>query len=228
MDNGTPAKLTDLRLVNGKQRDTPLITLLFDRPGMPDSKKKKDNSLFGGSGTQARGTSRKLQQIASRFLKAFPRNGFEFAVMDVWGRLQIQQESSDDRNETAEAIAAAVEPGVYGKKFTANAVEQRLAQVAKTGLDPKGKAAGTRERTLARSMYAALAASNHIAKDQHLSLSQSCLMSLVQAQQSIPGRKAVVYFTSPQDATGESEGRGGNDSQGSGAVDNRRGKSGRY
>ncbi len=32
----------------------------------------------------------------------------------------------------------AVEPGQYGTKVTANAVEQRMAQIAKTGQDPSG------------------------------------------------------------------------------------------
>jgi VWFA-related protein len=217
-DNGKPAKLTDLRLVTGKQQDKPLITLLFDRPGMADSKKKKDDFLFGGSGSQAQANSRKLQQVATKFLRAFPSGGFQFAVVDVWGRLQIQQESSEDRKAITEAIAAAVEPGINGKKFTANAVEQRLAQVAKTGLDPKGKAADTRERTLARSMYAALETSSHIAKDQHLSLSQSCLMALVEAQQSLPGRKAVIYFAASQNATGDTGDRAGKDSHAQDAL----------
>ena len=216
-DNGKPAKLTDLHLVNGKQQDEPLITLFFDRPGIPDSK-KKDDFVFGGSGSQARGTSRKLQQIATKFVNAFPSRGFEFAVVDVWGRLQIQQESSDDRKAIMEAISAAVEPGIYGKKFTANAVEQRLVQIAKTGQDAKGKAADARERTLARSMNAALEESSHIAKDQHLSLSQSCLMALVQAQQSIPGRKAVVYFTSSQNTAGETGARAGKDNHAQDAL----------
>ena len=35
-DNGKPATLTDLRLVNGTPQNEPLITLLFDRPGMDD------------------------------------------------------------------------------------------------------------------------------------------------------------------------------------------------
>jgi len=216
-DNGKPATLTDLRLVNGKQQDKPLITLFFDRPGMPDSKKKTDDFLVGGSGSQARETSRKLKQVATRFLRAFPSGGFPFAVVDVWGRLQIQQESSDDRNTITEAISAAVQPEVYGKKVTANAVEQRLVQVAKTGQDSKGKAADTRERTLARSMYAALQASSHIAKDQHLSLSQSCLMALVEAQQSLPGRKAIVYFTS-SGADTDSNDKSGRDSHAQDAL----------
>jgi len=216
-DNGKPAKLTDLRLVNGKQQDKPLITLFFDRPGIPDSK-KRDDFVYGGSGSQARRTSRKQQQIATKFLSAFPSHGFEFAVVDVWGRLQIQQEPSDDRKVIMEAISAAVEPGIYGKRFTENAVEQRLMQIAKTGQDVTGKAADARERTLARSMTAALEASSHIAKDQHLSLSQSCLMALVQGQQSLPGRKAVVYFASSQNAAGETGARAGKDNHAQDAL----------
>ena len=91
-DNGKPAKLTDLRLVNGEQQDEPLITLLFDRPGMDNIKKGSEDSLFDTSASAARGTSRELRQMASRFLNAFPSGGIQFAVVDVWGRLQIQQE----------------------------------------------------------------------------------------------------------------------------------------
>jgi len=217
-DNGKPVKVTDLRLVNGKQQDKPLITLLFDRPGMPDNRKKADEFLAGGSGPQARRTSRKLHDAATKFLRAFSSGGFQFAVVDVWGRLQIQQESSDDYKTVTDAISDAVQPEVYGNKIAANALEQRLMQVAKTGQDSSGKAASVRERTLARSMVAALETSSHIAKDQHLSLSQSCLMALVEAQQSLPGRKAVVYFASSQITTGETEGRAGKDTHAQDAV----------
>ena len=83
-DNGKPAKLTDLRLVNGKPQDKPLITLLFDRPGMSDSNKKKDDFLFGASGSQARGTSRKLQQIATKFLRAYRGDCSRSRTRDLW------------------------------------------------------------------------------------------------------------------------------------------------
>lgn len=193
-DNGEPAKLTDLRLVNGDQQDGPLITLLFDRPGMEDSKRGSEDSLFGTSASAARQTSRKLRQEASRFMKALPAGSFRFAVADVWGRLQIQQEYSANRKATEETIFTAVEPEVWGTKVEANAVERRLAQVAKSGQDSSGTAASVRERTLARSMFTALQNSSHIAKHQHLSPLQACLLALVEAEQSLPGRKAIVYF----------------------------------
>jgi len=195
-DNGAPAKLADLRLVNGKQQDEPLITLLFNRPGMQDNRKGSEDSMFGESASAARESSRKLRDAAAKFLKGFSGTGFQFAVVDVWGRLQIQQEYTTDRKTLARAVADAVQPVVYGSTVAANAEERRLIQVAKTGQDSSGSAADKRERALARSMYTALQSSTRVAKDQHLSSSWASLLALLEAQESLPGRKAVVYFTS--------------------------------
>jgi VWFA-related protein len=217
-DNGKPAKLAKLRLVNGAQQDEPLITLVFDRPGMEDSKKRSEDSLFGTSTSAARENSKELHQMASRFLSAFPSGGSRFAVVDVWGRLQIQQEYSADRKAVAEAVSTAVEPGVYGTRVEANAVEQRLVQVAKTGQDSTGAAVSVRERTLARSMYTALQTSSHITKDQHLSPLQACLLALAEAQESLPGRKAIIYFNSIEEGSGDPYQRSGKDSHAMAAL----------
>jgi VWFA-related protein len=202
-DNGTPAKLTEMRLVTGEQQNEPLITLLFDRPGTEDNKKRSDDALFGSSDSSARGASKKLRQMAARFLGAFPDKKFRFAVVDSWGRLQIQQEASESPKATEESVLTAVQPDVYGTQVKVNAVERRLAQVAETGRDSSGATASVQERTLARSMYTAMQTSSRIAKDQHLSPSQACLLALVEAQQSLPGRKAIVYFTSIERGTGD-------------------------
>ena len=217
-DNGTSAKLTDLRLMNGEQKDEPLITLLFDRPGMEDNRRKLEDSIFGTSASVARETSRNMRQAASRFLNAFPAGGFRFATVDVWGRLQIQQEYSANRKAIADAVSTAVQPEVYGTKVEANAVERRLAQLAKTGQDSSGAVASARERTLARSMYGALKSSNRIGIDQHLSPSQACLLALVEAQQSLPGRKAIVYFKSIEEASGDRYNRSDKDSHAKDAL----------
>ena len=203
-DNDAPVKLTNLRLVSGKQQNEPLITLLFDRPATEPSQKNSDDSLFGGSASFTKETSEGLRRAASKFLKGIPASatGFEFAVMDIWGRLQIQEDSTEDRRTITQAVSMAVEPGQYGTKVTANAVEQRMVQIAKTGQDPSGATVSTRERALARSMYAAMQSSSRISKDQHMSLSLACLLALVEAQQSLPGRKAIVYFISPGKASG--------------------------
>jgi VWFA-related protein len=217
-DNGAPAKLTGLHLVNGKKNDEPLITLLFDRPGLPPKKKKAEEALFGGSASAARETSRRLRDAGSRFLKSVPANGFQFAVFDIWGRLQIEQEYTADRKQTMTSVSAAVEPQTYGTIVAENAVERRVVQVAKTGQDASGTAAGTRERTLARTMYAAMQTSSHISKDQHLSLSLACLLALVESQQSLPGRKAVVYFPPDSETNIDPNGGSSKDSRGKDAV----------
>jgi VWFA-related protein len=202
-DNGKPVKLTDLRLVNGDGHNAPLITLLFNRPGMEDSERRSEDSLFGTSVSTARATSKKLRLMAANFLKSLPTGGFRFAVVDVWGRLQIQQGNSANRKATEESVFTAVQPEVYGTRIEANAVERRLVQVAKTGQDSSGAVASAQERSLARSMYAAMETSGRIARDQHLSLSQASLLALVEAQQSLPGRKAIIYFTSIEQGTGD-------------------------
>ena len=217
-DNGKPAKLANLRLVTGEHQDEPLITPLFDRPGMEDSKKKSEDSLFGTSASSARENSRELRQMASKFLSAFPSGGFRFAVVDVWGRLQIQQEASESPKVTEESVLTAVEPEVYGTRVEANAVERRLVRVAKTGRDATGSAVSVRERTLAGSMYTALQTSSHIEKDQNLSPLQSCLLALVEAQESLPGRKAIIYFNSIEEGSGYPYQRSGKDSHAKAAL----------
>jgi VWFA-related protein len=210
-DNGVPVKLANLRLVNGKQQDEPLITLFFDRPGIQSDQKDAENSAFGRSASTERDMSRRLRQAATKFLKGFPSQGFQFAVMDAWGRLQIEQGYTEDRGAIAQAVSMAVQPGQYGAAVTANAAEQRMAQVAKTGQDASGAAVSTTERALARSMVAALQSSSVIARDQHISLSLACMLALVRAQQSLPGRKAIVYFTSASDQSGTAAGRASRD-----------------
>jgi len=87
------------------------------------------------------------------------------------------------------AISAAVEPGsmeeVYGE-----CRRQRLVQIAKTGQDAK-ESADARTNAGAFDECCARGIEPHRQRSAP-SLSQSCLMALVQAQQSIPGRKAVV------------------------------------
>lgn len=203
-DNGVPVKLTNLDLVNGNGEDEPLITLVFDRPGMRDSHKGSEDFLFGRSPVAARETSRKLRTAATKFLKGFPNAGIKFAVIDVWGRLQIQQAFTSDHKAVAKAISAAVDPEVYGTRVVANTEEMRQIRIAKTGQDSSGSDISLRDRALARSMYAAMQSSSHIARDQHLPLSLACLLALVESQQAVPGRKAIVYFATNDEGGSDS------------------------
>lgn len=217
-DNGAQLKLAGLRLINGKQPEEPLVTLFFERPGMQDSHKRSEDSVFGESPSTAKENSRQLRNAATKFLKRFPGTGFQFAVVDVWGRLQIQQAYISDHKAISDAVSAAIQPEIYGSKVAANAEEKRLIQVAKSGQNSSGAAVDKRERALARSMYMALQTSSRVAKDQHLSLSLACLLALVEAQESLPGRKAVVYFASSTKNADDSAGWLNQDSRAKDAV----------
>lgn len=205
IDNGARVPVKNLRFVDGKNADEPVITLFFERPGMQGGRKGSDDFMFGRSPVAARETSRQLRDAATKFLRGFPGSGVQFGVVDVWGRLQIQQGYTSDRKALAKAISAAVSPEVYGTRVEANAEEKRQIQIAKTGQDLGKSAGGARERALARTMYAAMQSSSHVAQDQHLSLSLACLLALVEAQQHLPGQKVIAYFATPAEV-------GGNDS----------------
>lgn len=196
-DNGAPVKLSGFNLIDGKAKDDPLVTLFFERPGMQDTRKGSDDLMFGRSPKAARESGKQLHDAAAKFLKAFPGTGFKFAVVDAWGRLQIQQGYTSDRKAITKAVSDAVQPDVSGSRVAANAEEKRQIQIAKTGQDTSGSAVSVRERIIARSMYTALQSSSHIARDQHVSVSLACLLALAEAQRSVPGPKAIVYFASP-------------------------------
>jgi VWFA-related protein len=193
-DNGSPVRLNGLHLVDPKNQNVPLIILLFDRPGMQDTQKSSEDAMFGKPPFAARESSKQLLDSATKFLKSLPDAGFQVAVMDVWGRLRIQQGFTTDRKVVARAVSEAVQPEVYGKRFSVTPDEEREIQLAQKGQDFSGSAADTRNRTLARSMYAAIQASSHIARDEHTSLSLACLLALAESLNDVPGRKVIVYF----------------------------------
>ncbi len=134
-DNDQPVVLSQLRLVSGKQQDEPLITLLFNRPGFQSGKSEED----------ARQAGKSMREAASRLLKQFSDSGFRFSVMDVWGRLQLQQEFTGDRKAIEKAVTAAVDPGQYGVPVGLNAAETRVGQILQTGHETSGAAVSARD-----------------------------------------------------------------------------------
>ena len=193
-DDGQPVTFSQLRLVNGVQQDQPLVTLLFNRPGF--------TPLRGSEEADALQTSSRLRDLASKFLKQFPEGGFQFSAMSVWGRLQLQQEYSSERKKISNAVAAALEPGQFGKPIQMNPAEQRIDKMVQSGKDAAGTPLGPRALSLADAEGSAIVNSARLASERHGTIGLACLMALVQSQQSVAGRKAIVYFTTVSDLTG--------------------------
>lgn len=186
-DDGSPVTLNSLRLVTGKEESDRLITLVFDIPSTASGNKHGiDPSI------------QTARETAAKILKMVPASGFSISVLNIVGRLHLQQGFTLDRKAIEQAINAATEPATQSDS-TVSEPEQQLMRVALTGANQSGTPVGAHERALARALLAALNTSGRIEQDQHLRPSPACLLALAQSQQQIAQRKALIYFTLSKD-----------------------------
>jgi VWFA-related protein len=198
-DGDFPIKLSNLRLVNGKGESEHLMTLLFDQSGLIEDGHTAVDSL-------AMSQSR---EIATKILRIFPESGFSFSVLDVQRRLQLEHGFTSDRKALDLAISAATQPSGVA---VANEQEKALISVVRTGADLSGTAVGPKDREIDRSLFGALNNSGRISQEQHLQPSIAGLLSLLQSQPQVDGRKAVIFFTSPGGLRADSRTKAGIDS----------------
>ncbi len=196
-DNGSPVKLSNLRLVNGSQQAEHLVTLVFDRPS-------SDHGLAQQSGAVLLKDER---SVAAKILKAAFPGSFAFSVFTVERRLVLQHGFTSDRKALEQAVNAATSPAKPGGDSTANDAEKDLLSVAQNGVDASGKKATPHERVLAQALAAALKSSGTIAQNQHIRPSMAGLQALTEAQQDLAQRKAILYFASNQDKQMDSRGK---------------------
>ena len=129
-----------------------------------------------------------------------PEKNFSISVLNIDGRLHLQQAFTSDRKAIARAIDAATQPILIpSESAAASQTEQQLMKVVLTGATQSGTSVSVHERTLARTLLSALNTSGRIEQDQHVRPSQACLLALAQSQQQITQRKALIYFTVSKD-----------------------------
>lgn len=196
-DDGSPVTLNNLRLVSGNQQNEHLITLVFDQFDTARGENRQaDSSTMLGA-----------RNAAMKILRMVPANGFQFSVLEIERRLHLQHAFTSDRTALARAINAATEAEKSGSDSAVNQPERDMISVASTGSDLNGKKATVQERLMAQMLYSALKKSGPIAQDQHVRPSLAGLLALVQSQQEITQRKAVIYFSSMQDKQIDSNAR---------------------
>jgi len=189
-DNGSPVTLNSFRLVNGAKTSEHLITLIFDRPGQVAGKNLESDPAM----------MKNAREAAEKILKTVPENGFSFSVLTVEGRLRLQSAFTSDRKTLEQAVESATKPVTAWNGGAASPLEKQLIAAALTGVDPSGKAVNAHDRGLALSMLNALNDSSRIAQDQHLRPFLAGIMALARSQQQIRQRKALIFFTSFQEA----------------------------
>ena len=188
-DDSSPVTLNNLRLVTGNDESERLITLIFDLPG---------SAIRAKRGTDP--SAKTARDTAVKILKMVPEKNFSISVLNIDGRLHLQQGFTSDRKAIARAIDAATQPILIPSESAgASQIEQQLTKVALTGATQSGTPASEHERTLARTLLSALDTSGRIEQDQHVRPSQACLLALAQSQQQIAQRKALIYFTVSKD-----------------------------
>ncbi len=193
-DNGTPVKLNDFHLVHGESARGHMVILVFDR--------------FQGQLAKTAGI------VAQKVVKALPTENYSLAVMDYAGRLRLLQGFTDDRKRVEEAVTLATASNATSLESTlsqdvhitkdkseperikvAQAAENDLIALARTGADTAGRHADVADRARAQILLAALEDMPRITLEQHTSHSLAGLLALVKAQQRAGERKAIIYFT---------------------------------
>lgn len=174
-DDGTPVTLTDLRFVNNDSGTGRLITMVFDQ---------LDPNVMKGA-----------RQVAEKVLKMIPENGFSVAVLSVDGRLRLQEGYTFDRNALEQAVKDATGTNTSATLGELNQPEKELVREAGAGVDLAGKSVNATDRIMSRALLTALQESEQIERDEHAQPSLAALWALVQSQQQIGQRKALIFFT---------------------------------
>lgn len=193
-DDGTPVKLTGFHLVNGASADGQLITMVFDR--------------FEGP------TAKSVQNIAEKIVTMVPQKGFSFALLDFNGRLRLLQGFTQDRDVLEHAVEVATasravrlestatdavnivtDKAEEGRISAAESTEKNLISISATGADSQGAHVSPVDRTLWKTLLAALEDSQRIVQDEHANLTLAGLLALAHSQELLPQRKSIVYFT---------------------------------
>jgi VWFA-related protein len=103
-DNGTPVKISTVRLVTSSSGADRLLTLIFDR---------MDSSV-----------AQNARELAGKVLKEVSGSGFSLSVLSIEGRLKLYQNFTSDRALITQAIRAAVEAPRNQKSTEAEAGEK--------------------------------------------------------------------------------------------------------
>lgn len=127
------------------------------------------------------------RSAADRLLKISTGSNITFAAFRVWNRLALLEPLTTDRMRLRGAI---------NEKSANDAVEKQLRAEVQTGAKPDGTKLNSEEKQAAKAMLMALNAWQELSHDDRLVSPLAALLAVVRAEQMLPGRKAILFFTS--------------------------------
>jgi VWFA-related protein len=169
-DNGSSVTLADLHLVTSENKSEHLVTLVFDR--------------------LEPGPARAARNVALKILKAIPDKGYDFAVLQMNGRLRLVQAYTANRDLLEKAVLTATTSPAPNPEAGLNPAEKAL--LAESQGDSLTVDAA--DRAHAKLLLSGLDESQRILEDQHAYPSLSALLAVARTQRQITGRKLVLYF----------------------------------
>ena len=193
-DDGAKVKLNDLHLVTGEAatqatggaspdplRQLRLVTLLFDRMNLEAGRLARD--------------------AANEVLKTRAGPGVYFSVLLVDRRMRLLQAYTQDRDSLKSAVNSASGGAKQRGNIDADRTEAALKTLAGSGQDQSALQRGDMSglsavnAQVAGMMLNALQTSESMNREQTSRPSLAALMALAKQQATLPGRKAIIYFS---------------------------------
>ncbi len=175
VDNGTPVKLNNLRLVSGEAAKGQLITFVFDP--------MKDAAAHNAA------------DIANKIIAMLPKKGFQGSVYLAGSRLYLVQGFTGDSKALSDAVEVATQESAKQQNKVVTAAETNLLAVVKVGVDSTGRMISARDRALAQVQLDSMEGSQRIVQEQHTLPSLAGLLALARAEQEPDERKTIIYFS---------------------------------
>jgi VWFA-related protein len=172
-DGGAAVKISDLRLISGDSGEH-FLTMVFDR---------MDSAA-----------SQTAREIAAKILNLIPQNGFSVCVMKAGSRLLLYQDFTSDRLALSKAIRQAVSEEPASADGAVEA-EKRLMIIARSANATATNQVPSSQRIAAQALLSAMQESQSVLAELHTQPGLAGLMALARAEQRVPRRKVVMYFT---------------------------------
>jgi len=170
-DGDQPVQLSGLHLVTAQSGASARIAMVFDSMSAPSAKLARD--------------------FASKLIEKAPPQS-AFAVLGADRGLRLLEDYSSDR--LAERAAVMQVPDGIPHEGLADA-EKTIVSITQNGTLPSGANASVEDRANAKLMLGALEDSQRIVQERHAPAALAGLLALARAEQNLPGRKVIVFFS---------------------------------
>ena len=171
-DDGSPVRLSSLRMVDGASRSQRLVSLVFDRLSMSQVKA--------------------VRKLAESILGTIPEPGYSIAVFQVTGRLRLLQPFTQDRHLIDTAVMQAAPDSLTPPSADFTRAEKALM----ASLHSDTLTLGSEDRAEGKLIFSALEQSQHILDERRSYPSLAALQALVLSDEKVTGRKFIFYFSS--------------------------------